>query len=113
MAVRANDLASRDLVKDGTPAVLADAVGDVELLSTEVIELEDDRVALTAVCAGMLAEEVKEERRPFCHEGVPPVRRRGNVALSICEVVLSFISGSARAAVGVELSYSPAAPGKL
>jgi predicted short-subunit dehydrogenase-like oxidoreductase (DUF2520 family) len=113
MAVRANDVALCDLVKDGTPVVPPDAVSDAELLLTTVIELEDDRIALTAVGARMLAEEVTEKCRSFRYEGVPAARRRGNVALSICEVMLSFIGGSARAAVGIEVSYVPAAPSKL
>jgi hypothetical protein len=43
MAVRANHIALRDLIKDRSPAAPADASGDIKFLLAEVIELEDDR----------------------------------------------------------------------
>ena len=113
VTVWANDVALRDLVEDGAPVAPANTSRDLELLVTDVIELEDDRVALAAVRAWMLAEEVKEKCGSCRYDGVPPARCRGNVALSVCEVVLSFIGGSARAAVGIELSQGSSAPGEV
>jgi hypothetical protein len=82
VAVCANDIALGDLVKDGLPAAPADACGDGELLVAEVIELENDRIGLAAVGAGMTAKELDEKGRAFDDEHVFPERRRRDVALS-------------------------------
>jgi hypothetical protein len=55
VTVCTNDLALCNLVEDVVPVAVADAVGDPELLVSEMIELEDDGIALAAVDAGMLS----------------------------------------------------------
>jgi hypothetical protein len=53
MAVRTDDVALLDLVEDALPAAIAKALGDVESLLPEVIELENERIRLPAICARM------------------------------------------------------------
>jgi hypothetical protein len=113
MAVRANHIALRDLIKDRSPAPPADASGDIKFLLAEMIELEDDRIGLAAVGAWMCTEVVNEKRRPLRDERVSPTNRGGNVALSICDVVRSFVSSTAWTAVRVECSKGSAVPRKL
>jgi hypothetical protein len=60
MAVRANHIASLDLVEHGLPFVTADTHGDTEALVPDVVELEHQRVGLSAVNARSLAEELNE-----------------------------------------------------
>jgi hypothetical protein len=57
MTVCTNDVALGDLVEDCLPVPVADALADREALVPEVVELQDERIALAAVCAWMLAEE--------------------------------------------------------
>jgi hypothetical protein len=57
MAVRTKDLALRDLLDDGRPSETCPAhVCDVVALVTQVVELEDDRIALAALHAGVLRQ---------------------------------------------------------
>ena len=60
MAVRADDLAFRDLLEDALPVAVGKRLANVELLVGEVIELEDHRVGLTAVDARDGAEETQQ-----------------------------------------------------
>lgn len=56
MAVGADHLAFRDLVKDAPPASVRQRLGHVERLVAKMVDLEDDRIALAAIDAGMRAE---------------------------------------------------------
>ena len=60
MTVGTDYLALGDLVEYGLPTVAAQALGDVEALFAEVIELEHQRIALAAIHAWTLAEELDE-----------------------------------------------------
>jgi hypothetical protein len=51
VTVCTNDLALCNLVEDALPIPVLKALGDAELLVPEVVELEDDRIGLSAVCA--------------------------------------------------------------
>jgi hypothetical protein len=113
MAVCAHHVTLRDLVEDSAPAAPADTRGDRKLLLAEMIELEDDRVCLAAVGAWMRSEVLNEKRGALSHKRVFPPRRRGNVALSVCDVVRPFVGGTARAAIRIELSHGPSMPGEL
>ena len=57
MAVRAYDIALLDLGQDAFPGPLAHAPADAEPLFSQMIELQDKRVALSAVHARMLAKK--------------------------------------------------------
>jgi hypothetical protein len=67
-------------------------------------------IGLAAAGAWMCTEVVNEKRRPLRHERVSPTNRGGYVALPICDVVRSFVSGTARTAVRVVLSQGAAVP---
>ncbi len=104
MTVCTNHVAGGYLIENGLPVVVAEALGDIEVLVTEMVELEDERVGLSAVNAGPLAEELDEiggalrDDRLFSTYGVC------NVTLAVRCVVLLFIGCSAGAAVVVSLS---------
>jgi hypothetical protein len=59
VAVRADDLALVDLRDDPLPAVRDQLGGDVEQLVFEVIELQDDRITLSAIDARVALEELE------------------------------------------------------
>jgi hypothetical protein len=56
MTVRTNDIALCDLVEQRLPAASAKARGDAELLVGEMIELQDEWIALATVDARALTE---------------------------------------------------------
>jgi hypothetical protein len=58
MAVRANDLALLDLVKDALPAAVAEPLPDREGLFADVIELEHQGVVFAAVDARVPSKEL-------------------------------------------------------
>ena len=55
VTVCTNDLALCHLVENALPLAVSKAGGDAEFLVAEMVELQDNRVSLAAVCAGMLA----------------------------------------------------------
>ncbi len=55
MTVCTNDLALCHLVEDALPFAVSKALPDTELLVSEMVELEHDRVGLAAVRTRMLA----------------------------------------------------------
>jgi hypothetical protein len=65
MAVGADHLAFRDLVKDALPASVRQCLGHIERLIAKVVELEDHSVELAAIGAGMCAEVIDEVGRPL------------------------------------------------
>jgi hypothetical protein len=48
------------------PVAVTKALGDFEPLVPEVIELQDERIELAAVRAGLLTEELDEICRALC-----------------------------------------------
>jgi len=56
MTVCTNDLALCNLVKHVTPFAVSDADGDREFLVSKVVELEDDRIGLSAINTGVVAK---------------------------------------------------------
>jgi hypothetical protein len=112
VTVCTNHLALVDLAKHSLPIPAPHPGGDSEFLTDQVIELQDYRVCLPAVDAGMLAEKCNEEPHPLCDESLFPTPRCGDVPLTVGEIVLAFVSGSARAAIGVALRQRPSTPSK-
>jgi len=55
MTVCTNDVALCNLVEHVLPVPVRDPLGDREFLVPQVVELEDDRIALAAIDAGMLS----------------------------------------------------------
>lgn len=56
MTVCTNDVALGHLVEDALPSAVPKALSNAKLLIPKMIELEDDRIALAAVDAGVLAQ---------------------------------------------------------
>jgi len=57
MTVCTNHVALGHLVENALPSAIPKALPDGELLIPEMVELEDDRIALAAVDTGVLAQE--------------------------------------------------------
>jgi hypothetical protein len=61
MTISTNHVALCDLIQHGLPAVVAESLGDVEVLVSQMVELEDERICLAAIDARPLAEELYKE----------------------------------------------------
>ena len=83
MAVTTHDLALCDLSENALPVSIRKRAADVERLVGEVVELEDDRVSLPAVQAGVLGEVLEQVLGPFEVEGLLPGVRLIDVALLV------------------------------
>jgi hypothetical protein len=65
MTVCTNDVALCNLVEDVLPIAVGQALRNSEQLVSQVVELENHRIALAAISAGMLAEEGNQVLGPF------------------------------------------------
>jgi hypothetical protein len=101
MTVCTNDLALCNLVEDALPIAVSDALGDAELLIPKVVELEDDKIGLAAVRAGMLAQERNEVVEAFRGDLLLSLSGLIDAAPTIGSVVLLLVRGSTRAAIVV------------
>ncbi len=110
VTVCTNYLALVDLAKDCLPVPVPYAGRYTEFLVGQVIELQHDRVCLPAVDAGVPAEKRDQEQHPFCDERFFPPPRRGDVPLTVGEIVLAFVGGSAWTAIGIALQHRPSTP---
>jgi hypothetical protein len=110
MTVCTNDVALGDLVEDVAPIAIANAFGELEALVAEVVELKHDRIALTAVDARVVAEEMDQIFGPLGDHGSLPELCVGDVALPVRRVVFLLVRGATRAAVVVALAPCATAP---
>jgi len=103
MAVRADDLAFLHFDEDRLPVAIGEGLGDVELLVTQVVELENDRIGFSAVNARVFHEVFEKVGRPF--EGQRTLTGRGlcDVPALVRQVVLPFICRTTRSAEAVAL----------
>jgi hypothetical protein len=83
MTVCTNDVALCNLVEHVVPVSVSNAGRDPELLVSEMIELEDDRVGLATVDAWVVAEVVHEEGKALFEQGLIPLCCGVVVALSV------------------------------
>jgi hypothetical protein len=113
MTVCTNHVARGDLVENRLPFVVAETSGNVEVLVPEMVELEDQRVGLTAVDARPRAEELDEIGRPFDDDRAFTARRVRDVAPAVRGAVLLFVGGPAGATVVVPPATGPATPGEV
>ncbi|MGH2878078.1 MAG: hypothetical protein ACRDK4_00490 [Solirubrobacteraceae bacterium] len=113
MAVRAHDLALGDLIDDGVPGVRSQSCADVEALVPEVVELQDERVGLAAVDAGMVGKEVHEQTCAFSRDRSLSTIGVRDVSVTICAVVLAFVRSTAGLTVVIALAASLATPGEI
>jgi hypothetical protein len=110
MTVCTNHVASGDLVQHGLPVAVAQALGDVEALVPNVVELQDERVALAAVEAWLLAEEGDELSGALDNELSFPANRLRDVPVTMRRVVLAFVLRPTGPAVVVALAKRFAPP---
>jgi hypothetical protein len=96
-----------------SPVAVRERRADVELLAAQVVELEDHRVALTAVGAWMCAEVLEQMRSAFSHQPLFVHAGLIDVALAVREIVLPSVGLAAGPAERVPLSNVLAAPGEL
>ena len=61
MTISTNHVALCDLVEHGLPAVVAQSLGDIEVLVPQMVELEDERICLATIHARPLAKELDKE----------------------------------------------------
>src|SRR6185312_7052210 len=111
VTVCTNDVALGDLVEHGLPVALGEPVRDVEALVGQVVELEDERVGLSAVDTRVLAEH--QIRGAFRDQRAFSASRIRDVTLPVRQVVLASVSRSAGAAVVVAPTAWVAAPRKV
>ena len=113
MTISTNHVALCDLVQHGLPAVVAEPLGDIEVLVPKMVKLEDERVCLAAIDARPLAEEFHETGSALHRNRSLAPQRVGYIALTVCGVVLLLVVGSAWAAVVVQLPARLASPCEL
>jgi hypothetical protein len=104
VTVCTNDVALCHLVEDALPVPVPNAAADPEILVSKVVELEDERIGLTAVSAWVIAEVADQIGDAF-DDDFPATACRGvDVLLFIRGVVLLLVSGTTLAAVVVALA---------
>jgi hypothetical protein len=113
MTVCTNHLALCHLVEDALPIAVSYPLGNAELLVPEMVELEDHRVALSAIDAGMFAKKRDEILDAFGRHDLLPLPRLVDIPPTIGQVVLSLIQGPARAAIVVPLPSRFPPPGEI
>jgi len=101
-----------DLVEHCLPVAGAYAYRDGEVLVSEMVELQDERVGLAAVSARALTEELDEIGHALRDEGLFSASCVRDIALAVCRIVLLFIGRSARTAIVVPLAARPPAEGE-
>jgi len=104
MAVCTDDFTLLDLLHDRAPTQeVTDHPRDIPDLVAKVIELEDEWIRFTAVCARMLGQVVPDPAMDFPSDPGVPLRDQGVVMLSVLgvparvarsAVVLPAIAGS-------------------
>jgi hypothetical protein len=113
VTVCTNYVAGVDLIEYGLPVSIAETRGNVEVLMSEMVELEHERIGLATVDAGMVSEEGNEIGGAFGDERLFPAYGVRDIALAIRRIVLSFVGRSADATVIVSLPADPATPGEV
>lgn len=71
MTVCTNHVALCHLVEDALPFSIAKALPNAELLVSQMVELQDDRVGLSAIDAGVLAQKRDQIGDPFSDHSLP------------------------------------------
>jgi hypothetical protein len=112
MTVCTNYVARGDLAEYGLPVAIAQAYRDIEVLGPKMVELEDERVGLTAVNARSLAEELDEIGGALCDERLFSANCVRDVSLAVRCIMLLFVGGSAGSAVVVPLPTCLTSPGE-
>jgi hypothetical protein len=102
-----------DLVEHCLPVAGAYAYRDGEVLVSEMVELQDERVGLAAVNARALTEELDEIGHALRDEDLFSAYGVRDIALAVCRIVRLLIGRSARAAVVVPLAARLPVPSEV
>ena len=113
MTVCTNHVACGDLVEHRLPVVVAETPSDVEVLTTEMVELKDERVGLAAVNARPFTEELDEIGGALCDERLFSAYGVRDVALAVRRIVLLFIGCPAGTTIVVPLTALLSPPGEV
>jgi hypothetical protein len=113
MAIGTDDLALLDLGEDVLPGPFTHALADAELFFSQVVELQDERIALPAIHAWMLAKERDEIGGALGDDSLRAATGGIDVALLVARVVLVLVGGSTGAAIVVALPTSSSPPGEF
>jgi len=113
MTVCTNHVADGDLVQDGLPVAVAQACGDVEVLGSEMVELEDEWVGLATVSTRPSAEELDQVGGALGDGRLFAARRVRDIAAAVRQVVVLFVGRPAGATVVVALTAGLSAPGEV
>jgi hypothetical protein len=113
VTVCTNDLALCNLVEDALPVPALKTLGDAELLISEVVELEHDRIELSAVDARVLSQIGDQILEALSDESFLSSPGLIDVAPTVGPIVLLLVGGPARTAVVIALPACPTPPGKV
>jgi hypothetical protein len=112
MTVCTNDLALCNLVEDALPVSTLKTLGDAELLVPEVVELENDRIGLSAVDAGVLSQVGNQILEALSDDSSLSGPCLLDVSPTVGPVVLLLVHSAARPAVVVALPARLPPPGE-
>ncbi|HLF69448.1 MAG TPA: hypothetical protein VI541_00655 [Actinomycetota bacterium] len=113
MTIGTDYLALLYLCQNIFPSSASHALGHVKQLVPQVIELEDEYVALTAVDAGMFPQESDYVSHAHIEYAHLPISCVIDVTLTILRVVFLLIRRPTKSAVVVQLPSFDAPPGKV
>ena len=113
MAVGAHDLALSHLGQDVLPWAVANSLADAEALIAQVVELQDERVVLPAIGAGVLAQIRNEVSGALSDDLARPSPRRVDIALPVSRIVLVLVRAATWPAIVVSLPSLLPAPGEF
>ncbi|MGN6253660.1 MAG: hypothetical protein ACTHO8_01580 [Solirubrobacterales bacterium] len=110
VTVCTNYLALGNLVEHVLPVATLQALRDREPLVPQVVELEDDRIGLSAVDAGMLQQKGDQVLRPLFNQRDLALSSGSDVSRFVRRVMLLLVLSPARSAVVVSLPACPPSP---
>ncbi|HET9153311.1 MAG TPA: hypothetical protein VFN85_04265 [Solirubrobacterales bacterium] len=113
VTVCTNDLALCNLVEHVLPSAPLKSLRDRELLVSQMVELEDEGIVLSAIDTGVLEQERDYELRPFFDQRDLSLAGGSDVTSFVRRVVLLLVLRSAGPAIVVPLSPSPSSPSEF
>jgi hypothetical protein len=113
VTVCTNDLALCNLVEHALPLAVPEALSDAEFLVPEMVELENDWVALPAIDTRVFPQIDEEILQPSCHQLFLAPHRLIDISAPMGPIVLLLICGPTGPAVVVPLAARLAAPGEV
>ena len=113
MAVGANDIALLHLGQDVFPRPLAHALADAESFFSQMIKLQDERVVLPAIGAGVFTKEGHEIGSALGNDSFPAPPGGIDVALLVTGIMLVLVGGPTWPAIVIALPERFPPPSKI